>query len=292
MQAVVNRTDQASFLTQFLFFGFQEALACIFPVSIFVILAVSQVVHVPGLARYDFILLTCLAVQALMYFTKMETFDEIKVISLFHVFGLTLEIFKVHYGCWAYPEPAVTKIFDVPLYSGFLYASVASYMCQSWRRLDLRLLGWPRTKWVWFFAVAIYLNFFTEHFVPDIRFILMPLVFVVFRKTHVRYTVAGVDRSMPLPLAFVLIGFFVWIAENISTFLRAWQYPYQQHAWSIVHTSKITSWFLLVIISFVCIAWLKHFKSQLKHEEDPLVIQPLESEAGAVKPIVTGTTAS
>lgn len=279
----------APFIQQFLFFGFQEALSCIFPVSIFVTLAVSQVVHIPGLARYDFILLACLAVQAGMYFSKLETFDEIKVISLFHVFGLVLEIFKVHHGCWAYPEAAATKILGVPLYSGFLYASVASYMCQSWRRLDLRLQNWPRGNWVWLFAAAIYLNFFTEHFLPDLRFILMPMVFVAFRRTRVRYTVAGVHRSMSLALSFVLIGFFIWIAENISTFLRAWQYPYQEHAWSIVHTSKITSWFLLVIISFVCIAWLKHFKSQLKHEEDPLEVAAAQTPASAaVQPVANG----
>jgi hypothetical protein len=43
------------------------------------------------------------------------------------------------------------------------------------------------------------------------------------------------DRSMPLPLSFVLIGFFIWLAENISTFFGVWRYPSQVGAWAVVH---------------------------------------------------------
>ena len=262
--------NTASHLKQFLDFGIQEALSCIFPVSIFIILAITQVIHIPGLHRYDLILLLCLAVQVIMYLTKLETFDEIKVISVFHVFGLVLEIFKVHHGCWAYPEPAYTKVFDVPLYSGFLYASVASYICQAWRRLDLHLMNWPSRKLANILAVAIYVNFFTEHLIPDIRWILMPLVAILFWKTTIRFTVAGVMRKMSLTLGFLLVGFFIYIAENVSTLLHGYQYPNQQVSWNIVHTSKITSWFLLVIISFICVAYLKHFKSFLEKKDDPV----------------------
>ena len=75
---------------------------------------------------------------------------------------------------------------------------------------------------------------------------------------------------MPLAISFLLIGFFVWLAENIATFLHGWQYPDQARAWSIVHSSKITSWFLLVIISFICVAQLKHVKARLRREPDPV----------------------
>jgi uncharacterized membrane protein YoaT (DUF817 family) len=257
-------------LRQFLDFGFKEALCCIFTVSIFVILAVTQVIHIPGVHRYDLILLSCLAVQVSMYLSKLETFDEIKVISVFHVFGLLLEIFKVHHGCWAYPEQAYSKVFDVPLYSGFLYASVASYICQAWRRLDLHLMKWPNRRLANLLACVIYLNFFTEHFIPDLRIILIPLVAILFWKTWIGFTVAGVKRKMPLTVGFVLTGFFIYIAENISTLLHGYQYPNQQVSWNIVHTSKITSWFLLVIISFICVAYLKHFKAILQKKEDPV----------------------
>lgn len=64
-------------------------------------------------------------------------------------------------------------------------------------------------------------------------------------------------------LAFLLIAFFIWIAENISTYLGAWQYPDQVHVWKVVSTQKITSWFLMVIISFILVAYLKHFKKDI-----------------------------
>ena len=54
-------------------------------------------------------------------------------------------------GSWSYPEEAFSKIFGVPLYSGFMYASVASYICQSWRRLDLQIYDWPKP----FLAISI-----------------------------------------------------------------------------------------------------------------------------------------
>ena len=50
-----------------------------------------------------------------------------------------MELFKVHKGSWSYPEEAYTKFFGVPLYSGFMYASVASYMCQAWHWFNLKI---------------------------------------------------------------------------------------------------------------------------------------------------------
>lgn len=45
--------------------------------------------------------------------------------------------------------------------------------------------------------------------------------------------------------------------------IGAWQYPDQQMKWTLVHLGKISSWFLLVIISFVIVAQLKHVKEAL-----------------------------
>jgi uncharacterized membrane protein YoaT (DUF817 family) len=62
---------------------------------------------------------------------------------------------------------------------------------------------------------------------------------------------------MPLVLSFLLIGFFIWVAENIATFFGAWVYPNQARSWAVVGPGKITSWTLLVIISFIIVAALK-----------------------------------
>ena len=69
---------------------------------------------------------------------------------------------------------------------------------------------------------------------------------------------------MPVALGFMLVACFVWVAENIGTFYGAWQYPSQIHAWTIVSFHKITSWFLMVIISFIVVAYLKHVKARQK----------------------------
>lgn len=132
-------------IVQLLHFGYHQAMSCIFPVAIFATLAITSVIEIPFLYRYDAILLILLAVQFFMYRSGLETMDEIKVICVFHVIGLVLELYKVWMGSWSYPEPGYTKIFGVPLYSGFMYASVASFMCQIWRRLRMDMTGWPGT---------------------------------------------------------------------------------------------------------------------------------------------------
>ncbi|MFD3447384.1 DUF817 domain-containing protein [Microbacteriaceae bacterium 4G12] len=249
------------YLRQLFYFGYQQALSCIFPVSIFITLALSKIIHIPGLYRYDFILLVCLLIQYAMYKTNLETKDELKVITVFHLIGLILEIYKVHTGSWAYPEQAWTKVMGVPLYSGFMYASVASYICQAWRRMHLQVQGWPSSIWTIPLGVMIYLNFFTHHFIYDFRWVLTILLFIVFFRTYVQFSLQESTYKMPLVLSFFLIGFFIWIAENISTFLGAWQYPNQQQTWKLVHIGKISSWFLLVVISLMIVAQLKHVKS-------------------------------
>lgn len=245
-------------------FAYLQALSCIFPVIIFITLALSKFITIPFIHRYDFILIICIIAQALMLLFKLESFDEFKVICLFHIIGLALEIYKVHMGSWSYPEEGISKLFGVPLYSGFMYASVASYICQSWRHLNLQITGYPKPIYAVSISVLIYLNFFTHHYFWDARWILTALLFLTFYRTFVFYTVNQKTFKMPLILSFLLIGFFIWIAENITTFFNAWQYPNQKDAWSIVHIGKISSWFLLVVISIIIVAQLKKIKGDQK----------------------------
>lgn len=247
-------------LTQLLHFAGQQALSCLFPGLLFMTFALTKFVAVPGLPRYDLILLVCLAAQAVMYWVGLETRDELKVIAVFHLAGLGLELFKTHLHSWAYPELGWSKLGGVPLYSGFMYASVASYLCQAWRRLDVTLSGWPPARMTAVLAAAIYLNFFTEHWLPDARWGLAALIVLLFRRTHAGFGVRGVRYAMPMTAGFLLIGFFLWVAENIATFFGAWQYPDQQGGWHPVHLAKISSWSLLVIFSFLIVAQLKRVK--------------------------------
>ena len=261
-----NRAGVAFLFCQLLHFAGQQALSCLFPILLFLTFALTQRFAVPGLHRYDVILLVCLAVQAAMYKLGLETKDELKVIAVFHLAGLGLELFKTQGHCWAYPEPAWTKLAGVPLYSGFMYASVASYLCQAWRRLDVRLHRWPRAWVTGVLAGAIYLNFFSERWLPDFRWVLTALVLLVFRRTAAGFAVRGVRYALPMPAAFGLIGFFLWVAENIATYFGAWQYPNQHGLWHLVSLVKMSSWSLLVIFSFLTVAQLKRTKEERTKE--------------------------
>lgn len=263
-------------LGEFIAFGLLEARACIFPAAFFLILIASNHISVPGIARYDLIFVLTLIVQAALLGFRIETKDEVLTLSLFHLIGLALEIFKTHpaIGSWSYPEPGLLKLFGVPLYSGFMYAGVASYLIQAWRLLDVKLTRYP-SYWLSLpLAAAIYLNFFTHHFILDLRWWLCAAVFVVFGRCQVYFTVLQKPRRMPLPVAFALIAFFIWVAENIATFWGAWAYPNQVHQWTNVSLGKISSWFLLVIISFIIVADLKHVKARNDDELPAEVSQP------------------
>jgi uncharacterized membrane protein YoaT (DUF817 family) len=248
-------------LRHFFIFVKQEALSCLFPISVFALLALSHFVT-GTIYRYDFMLAGCVAVQVLLVVLKIETLDELKVICIFHLLGLIMELFKVNFGSWAYPEQAITKFFGVPLYSGFMYASVASYMCQAWRRLNLQLYNWPKHWIARIIGALIYLNFFSNHFMPDVRYLVALLIILFFRKAVVEFYIENKAYRMPVILSFLLVGFFIWLAENVATRLGAWKYAYQHKTWAIVDCQKISSWGFLVIVSFIIITELKSLKKQ------------------------------
>ncbi len=204
--------------------------------------------------------------QVWMYRQKWETIDEVLVICLFHYLGLMMEIYKVRMGSWSYPEFGYTKVLGVPLYSGFMYASVASFMCQAWRRFDLEITGWGSRTRAMLLGMAIYFNFFTHHYLYDVRYILFAFVLINFYKAKVGFTTNGKRRWMPVPLSFVLIGFFIWLAENIATFFGAWKYTYQHTGWQVVSLQKIGSWTLMCIVSYIIIAELKFYKDGIKKD--------------------------
>ncbi|WP_234983282.1 DUF817 domain-containing protein [Demequina sp. NBRC 110053] len=239
-------------------FAFTQIQCLAFAIAIFVAMAVTDVVSLP-IARYDALLVAGLAITAVLWWTGYETTREVGVIAAFHLLGLLLEIFKVAQGSWSYPDDGLTMVAGVPLYSGFMYAAVGSYLCQAWRRFDLRITRY-RSIPMAVLAVAAYLNFFTHHWIWDLRWGIALGFIAAMWATFVHYTVGDRRLRMPLAVAFVLIGFFLWAAENMGTFLGAWQYPDQADLWRAVHVGKLGSWALLVTLSFVIIATLKQYE--------------------------------
>jgi uncharacterized membrane protein YoaT (DUF817 family) len=252
---VIPPTQDSSLTRAAVLLWFQVR-ACIFAGAVFATLALSHATTL-GLPRYDFIFIVLMLVQLGMYLTKLETLEEIKFITLFHLVGFVLEQFKTHVGSWAYPEFGYTKIAEVPLYSGFMYAAVGSYIAQSWRLYSLRLENAPQVAVSWILGALIYVNFFSNHFLPDVRYVLMVAVLGLYWRSSLVYTVLAKSYRVPLLVFFALAGGLIWVAENLATFLGAWVYPNQQDGWRIVDFSKVTSWTLLVIISFMLVAHLK-----------------------------------
>ena len=253
------------FLLEFLYFGFKEARSCLFAGLLFSAIALVPRSGFLDIPRYDVLLLIAMILQAWMVWTGLETIDELKAISLFHLIGFGLEVFKVSQGIgsWNYPDFGYTKIFGVPLFSGFMYSAVGSYIIQAWRFLDLKIRHHPPYWMASLTAMAIYANFFTHHFLGDYRWYIAACVLGLYARTTVIFRPLDQEREMPLSLSFVLIGFFIWVAENLGTFLDVWKYPNQLGAWSQVHMGKWSSWSLLVIMTFTIVAHLKHVRNRI-----------------------------
>ncbi|MDO0909442.1 DUF817 domain-containing protein [Streptomyces sp. DT2A-34] len=243
----------AASLRQLLDFAWIQTRSCAFAFALMSGVAASTLL--PGLpvARYDLLVVYGVLLTLLFWLRGWENGRDVVVIAVCHVIGLAFEVVKVSLGSWTYPEPAVLKFAGVPLYGGFLYAAVGSYVCRAWRLFDLELVRYrPRSTAV--VAAAIYANFFSHHWLPDARWLLAALLLAVNAGTSVRYTVRGVRRRMPLALSFVLIGFFLWVAENLATYLGAWRYPYQLDGWQPVGVEKFGAWSLLISVTFVLAA--------------------------------------
>jgi len=210
-----------------------------------------------GLHRLDFLFIVAIVTQIILVATKMEEPKEVVVILAFHFVATCMELFKTSgsVGSWTYPgvDEAVIKLYTVPLFAGFNYGAVGSFIARLWRIFDLRFTRYP-PLWVTFIlAVAIYTNFISQHFIYDIRYILMALVLVFFGLTKMHFKVNGKYYAAPVLVVQFFAAFLIWIGENVGTYTSAWLYPNQMNGWELVETSKIGSWFLLWVVSFVLV---------------------------------------
>jgi uncharacterized membrane protein YoaT (DUF817 family) len=243
---------------EFLCFGIKQASACLFGGLMVALLVATWRWYPPHawLARYDFLTLAAVAIHLALLAMRLETLGEAKVILLFHVIGTVMELFKTAVGSWTYPEASLLRLGGVPLFTGFMYGAIGSYIARAWRLFDFRFTRHPPTWHTVVLAAAIYVNFFSHHFLPDMRPLFFGAVAWIFGPCWVRFRVRQAHRRMPLILGFVLVAGFIWLAENIGTFTRAWQYPAQRQAWHLVPLGKMGAWLLLMIISYVMVSIL------------------------------------
>ena len=245
-------------LYEFVRFGIKQGWACLFGALMLMLLIGTHLFYPKGamLARYDFLVLAALAIQATMLTFRMETFEEAKVIFVFHVVGTMMEVFKTSVGSWIYPEPSLLRIGGVPLFTGFMYAAIGSYIARCWRLFDFRFTHHPPLWALSLLALGIYVNFYAHHYVADLRMVLFAATALLFGRCWIYFKVWRVHRRMPLLVGFGLVALFIWIAENVGTFTAAWMYPHQRNGWSLVSMGKLGAWFLLMIISYTLVALL------------------------------------
>ncbi|WP_367187516.1 DUF817 domain-containing protein [Henriciella sp.] len=255
---------------EFVSFGIKQAWACIFGGLLLALILATHLWYpeTAWLSRYDFLVITAIFIQVGLIATGLETWEEARVILVFHVVGTVMEIFKTSAGSWIYPEDSLLRIGGVPLFSGFMYAAVGSYLARVWRIFDFRFDHFPSLWLQGLLALAIYLNFFTHHFTVDIRNVLFVATLLVYGRSIVWFRPDRAYRPMPLVLGFGLVALFIWIAENLGTLARAWTYPGQESVWKLVSAAKFGSWYLLMIISFVLVA-LVHSARKGRHAEKP-----------------------
>lgn len=248
------RRQLPGWLAEFAMFVLKQGWACLFGGLLLIAIIVSKAIWQDDWAfsSYDALFLFALGLQALFLFLKLESWDEAKVILIYHVTGTVMEVFKLRMGSWDYPDQGLAEIAGVPLFSGFMYASIGSYMARVIRIFHMRFAPYPPYWSTLVLAALIYGNFYTHHFIPDIRTGLFVATVVLFWRTRIWFYIGEVPRWMPLPLAAFLSAFFVWIAENIGTFTKTWAYP-GQHATAWVSFGKFGSWYLLLFVSFVLV---------------------------------------
>ncbi len=239
-------------------FVLKQAWACLFGALLLLVLLAARQWYPDdaALARNDALTLAAVALQVAMLATRLETVREMRVVLLFHVVGTVMELFKTDVGSWSYAADGVLRLGAVPLFSGFMYGAVGSYLVRVFRIFELRFDRYPRRWLTALLATAVYVNFFTHHWVTDARWVLLAAVVAVYGRTVMHFRVHAAHLRMPILVAFTLVATFIWVAENVATFAGAWLYPSQVDGWHVVDGTKLVAWFLLMIISVVLVAWV------------------------------------
>lgn len=238
----------------FVMFGLKQGWAALFGGLLLAAIIGTKLIWQDDwpLQRYDALFLIAVGLQAVFLCFKLETWEEARVILLFHITGTAMEFFKVNAGSWAYPEPGFFKILGVPMFSGFMYASVGSYIARVIRIFDMRFAPYPPFWITGLLAVAIYVNFFAHHFLPDIRILLFIATIVIFARTRIWFWISDRAYWMPLPLAAFFSSLALWIAENVGTATGTWIYSGQLPGQAVSY-AKIGSWYLLLYVAFATV---------------------------------------
>jgi uncharacterized membrane protein YoaT (DUF817 family) len=225
------------------------ASAGMFGIILLVFICVTYILPLP-LSRFDTLFILALVTQIALIVYKYEHAKEALIIGVFHLLGTCMEVFKVSIGSWAYPVDGFFYIQNVPLFAGFMYAAVGSAIARGFRIYAVQLKHAPDSISLFLMSTCIYINFFTHHFIYDFRYCILAGIFYMFARTKVCVTIGNRRTEIHFLAIASAIAILIWCAENIATYAHIWRYPHQSTMWRPVHFEKITSWFLLMLVSF------------------------------------------
>lgn len=208
-----------------------------------------------GCFRYDYLFFYALIIQVCLIYLKLESWAEVKVIALFHVLAMLMEIFLTHpqIASWHYPQPAIFKLLTVPLFAGFMYSAVGSFFARSLRLYRVSFSQLPSFGSMFVLAFCSYINFMSKFFMHDFRYVLFLWSVLLFSKTKIQFKLQHHQLQLPMLFVLMVLACLIWVAENISTFYKIWLYPSQVDTWHMVGWGKLGSWYLLLLLSLVLV---------------------------------------
>ena len=214
------------------------------------------------LPRYDFLFIVAVCFQVFLVWKKLETIPEVIVIMVFHVLAMIMEWFKTQdaIGSWFYPEAFYLGVGKVPLFAGFMYSAVGSAIARGMRVFRMELIQPPNLIWMGLLSALIYLNFFTHHYILNLRWVLLALAVVSYWRTQIRFVLVEFERSVSIIWAFAWVAVCLWLAENIATYAQVWLYPIQKDGWQLVDWDRMVAWYLLIQLSFALVYGLTQCK--------------------------------
>ena len=165
--------------------------------------------------------------------------------------GVVLEWQRTGAGAWAYEAGGVLQFGQKPLFVGFMYAAVGSYIIRSLRLKALMVTGMPAI-WIGLGAGAVIYGSYFLSLPSWVRPLLLTFVVIVFSGARVR---SPSGSWLYVPVALAMAAVLLWVAENVGTFTGTWSYP-GQGAYEFVSLSKIGAWFLLLNVCFLLVIYL------------------------------------
>jgi len=151
------RGPATGFLFEFVSFGVKQAWACLFGGLMLALLVGSFLFYPANAAARPLRLPHARSPRATGRHVggQARNLGEARVIFAFHVVGTLMEIFKTAPADWIYPNPHCCALAGVPLFSGFMYAAVGSYIARVWRITEFRFVRFPSLWLQALLAVAV-----------------------------------------------------------------------------------------------------------------------------------------